>query len=104
MKKEIGLRIKLIRENMNLSKEEFAKNIGISSQFLGMVEKGNNFLSIPKLKQLCEFTNLSADFILFGKNNNLINDTKNILQNYSETQIEIGCDIIKKLAILIKNN
>ena len=29
MKKQIGLRIKNIRENMNMSKEEFSKLLGI---------------------------------------------------------------------------
>lgn len=40
MKKQIGLRIKNIRENMNMSKEEFSKLLGISGQYLGIVERG----------------------------------------------------------------
>lgn len=102
MKKEIGNRIKNIRKQMNLSKDEFAKNIGISGQFLGMIENGKNFLSIEKLKNLCEFTNLSADYILFGKDNTSTNNLKELLKAFSNEQIEAGCETIKKLALFIK--
>ncbi len=102
MKKQIGIRIRNIREDMNLSKDEFAKKIGISGQFLGMVEKGKNCLSIEKLKNLCDFTKLSADYILFGKETNLTCNTKEILKDFSNEQIENGCEILKKLAFFIK--
>lgn len=104
MKKEIGLRIKTIRENLNLTKEELARKLGISGQYLGMIEKGKNSLSIEKLKILCDLTNLSSDYILFGKDDNLEKDTKNILQGFSNEQIENACKILKNLAILMKNN
>lgn len=103
MKSEIGKRIKNIRENMNMTKESFAKQLGISGQYLGMVERGKSYLSIEKLKILCDITNLSADYILFGKDNNIKNDTKEILSEFSDDQLEIGCDMLKKLALFIKN-
>lgn len=103
MKEEIGKRIKKIRENMGMTKESFAKQLGISGQYLGLIEHGKNCLSIEKLKILCDFTNLSADYILFGKNQNMVNDTKDILAEFTENQIELGCDMIKKLALFIKD-
>ncbi|MBP3502855.1 MAG: helix-turn-helix transcriptional regulator [Clostridia bacterium] len=103
MKAEIGKRIKNIRENMNMTKEGFAKLLGISGQYLGMVERGKSYLSIEKLKILCDITNLSADYILFGKDDNIKNDTKEILSEFSDKQLEIGCDLLKKLALFIKN-
>ncbi len=102
MKEKIGERIKNIRENMSMTKEEFAKQIGISGQYLGLIEHGKNYLSIEKLKVLCNFTNLSADYILFGRDKNIITDTKKILSEFSEEQIEVGCDMLKKLALFIK--
>lgn len=104
MKEEIGKRIKSIRESMNMTKENFAKQIGISGQFLGLVEHGKNYLSIEKLKVLCDFTNLSADYILFGKNPSIVDDTKNTLSEFTENQIEIGCDMLKKLALFLKED
>lgn len=103
MKEEIGKRIKEIRENMNMTKESFAKLLGISGQYLGIVERGKNYLSIEKLKILCDITNLSADYILFGKDCNKQNTTKEILSEFTDEQLEIGCDVLKKLALFIKN-
>lgn len=102
MKDDIGKRIKSIRESMHMTKENFAKQIGISGQYLGLIEHGKNYLSIEKLKVLCDFTNLSADYILFGRNQNILNDTQNILSEFTENEIKIGCDILKQLALLIR--
>ena len=104
MKEEIGKRIRNIREGMNMTKENFAKKIGISGQYLGLIEHGKNYLSIEKLKVLCDFTHLSADYILFGKDENVVNDTKNRLSEFTDNQIELGCDMLKKLALLLKDN
>ena len=102
MKKEIGKRIKNIRENMGLTKEAFAKLLGISGQYLGVVERGGSYLYIDKLKILCDLTNLSSDYILFGKDNNVIDNTKNLLSDITSDQIQTGCNMLKELADLIK--
>lgn len=103
MKEEFGLRIKNIRENMKMTKEEFAKLIGISGQYLGLVEHGKNYLSIEKLKVLCDLTNLSADYILFGKDTNLVNNTSILLSEFSQEEIKNGCETLKRLALMLKN-
>ncbi len=102
MKEEIGKRIKKIREDMGLTKEKFAKLLGISGQYLGVVEHGKSYLSTEKLKILCDLTNLSADYILFGKDNNMIDDTQKLLSEFSIEQIESGCETLQKLALFIK--
>lgn len=54
--KERGLRIKRIREQeLKMKKTELGKEIGVSGQFLGLVEEGKGNLvykSIKKLKYL----------------------------------------------------
>lgn len=102
MKEEIGKRIREIRENMGMTKEKFAKLLGISGQYLGVVEHGKSYLSIEKLKILCDLTNLSADYILFGKDNHMISNTQKALSEFSNEQIEAGCEALRKLALLLK--
>lgn len=102
MKKDIGKRIKITRESMKMTKEDFAKILGISGQYLGIVERGDSCLSVEKLKLLCDFTNLSADYILFGKDNNLINNTIKDLSKYTDEQIVTGCEVLKELSLFIK--
>ena len=104
MKEEIGLRIRNIRESLNLTKEELAQQLGISGQFLGMIEKGKNSISIEKLQILCNITHLSADYILFGKDETLPTDTKKILEKFTYKQIETACSMLKDIAFFIKRN
>ena len=103
LKKEIGLRIRNIRINMGLTKEKFASLLGISGQYLGIVERGNGSLSIDKLKTLCDLTNLSSDYILFGKNPSLPVDVHNSLSAYTDEQIDSGLEALEKFAIFLKN-
>lgn len=104
MREEFGERIKNIRESMNMSKESFAKLLGISGQYLGIVERGKSYLSIEKLKILCDITNLSADYILFGKGDKITNDTQKALSEFTDEQIKNGCDTLKKLALFMRNS
>lgn len=103
MKEEIGKRIKQVREDMGMTKEKFANLLGISGQYLGVIEHGKSYLSIEKLKILCDLTNLSADYILFGKDSNIVDNTQEVLSEFSDKQIEIGCETLQKLALLIKS-
>ena len=103
MKEEIGNRIKSIRNDMNMTKEEFAKMLGISGQYLGIVEHGKSCLSYEKLKILCEKSDYSADYILFGKNCLIKKNTKCLLTEFTDKQIEEGCEVVKKLALFMKN-
>ena len=104
MKEEVGKRIELIRKEMKMTKEKFAKEIGISGQYLGIVEKGGSSLSYEKLKRLCDLSGYSADYILFGKESDIKNKTKKVLEDFSDKQIQEACKIIGKIAIFIKNN
>ena len=40
LRKEIGLRVKNIRLSMNMTKQKMADLLGISGQYLGMIERG----------------------------------------------------------------
>lgn len=101
MKVEIGKRITEIRKSMNMNKEQFAKLIGMSGQYLGTVEKGINGLSLDKLVTISKKTNISADYILFGKqsiNNSLFIDK---FSNLSDSQISHAFKILEELALFI---
>lgn len=103
LREEVGLRIKRVRINLGLNKEKFAKIIGISGQYLGMVERGNGSLAYDKLEKVCELSGLSADYLLFGKDNYISSDIKDELSQYTDEQIAAGCDCLKDLAILLKH-
>ena len=103
LKEEIGKRIRNIRIDMNLSKKDFAKLLEISPQYLGMIEKGNGTLSVEKLEVLCNLTNLSADYILFGKKTSFPSELQNILADYSSESIHSGFESLEKFALFMKS-
>ena len=99
-----GKRIKYIRENeLHMNKTQLAKEIGISSQFLGLVEEGRGNLVYRSIRKLRDLSGHSADYILYGLDDTIINKTKNLLNTYSNKEIETAMNIIKDIAIFIKN-
>ena len=103
LRKEIGLRVRNIRLNMNITKQKMADMLGISGQYLGMIERGEGTLSIDKLKILCDITGLSADYILFGKDSNSTLKLSKELADYSDEEIKLGCATLENLALLLKH-
>lgn len=99
-----GKRIKNIRENeLKLNKSELASKIGISSQFLGLVEEGKGNLMYRSIKLLRILSGHSADYILFGLDDTVIEKTKQYMEYFSENEIQYGLNILKDLTYLIKN-
>ena len=100
---ERGKRIKNIRENeLKMNKTQLAEKIGTSSQFLGLVEEGKGNLVYYSLRKFCEVSGHSADYILFGLDDNCINKTKKLLKNYQEEEIIDVLNIIENLTLLLK--
>lgn len=103
MKAEIGKRILGIRNNLNMNKEQFAKLIGISGQYLGTVEAGVNGLSLTSVIKLCRETNTSADYLLFGKRNITDENLKHVFDGITEAQIVPAFEALQNIALFIKS-
>ena len=65
--KEIGSRIRIQRENLNLSREKFAEIVEISPYYLGQIERGDRRMSLEILMRIATSLHVSVDYILFGK-------------------------------------
>ena len=97
-----GKRIKNIRENeLRLNKSDLAKQIGISSQFLGLVEDGKGNLSYRSIKLLRDLSGHSADYILFGLDDDILKNTKIFLQRYDEKELMGALDMLKEIAYIL---
>lgn len=102
--KERGLRIKHIREKeLKMKKTELGKHLGVSGQFLGLVEEGKGNLMYKSLKKLKELSGHSSDYILYGIDDDIIKETKECLNKYSGDQIILALDTIKEIALFLKN-
>ncbi|AQQ55266.1 helix-turn-helix domain-containing protein [Planococcus lenghuensis] len=60
----IGKKIKMLRDQSNLSDGEFAKKLGIAKSTLWGYESGKKTVSIPHLSAIADFFGVSTDFLL----------------------------------------
>ena len=84
---DIGERLRTVRENIHMTREQFSEKIDITDSFLGQIERGERALSAITLKKVVKYTGVSADYLLFGKdsNNATIQKINNILTVNSDT-------------------
>lgn len=101
-KVEIGKRVTKIRKDMNMTKKDFAKLIGMKEQYLGTVENGQKGLTIEKAITICNKTGVSADYLLLGVNNIIKDHIKDEFSNYTTQQINTAFEIINKTVLLLK--
>ena len=79
--KVIGSRILECRKKLKYSREKLAEAADVSNSFLAEVEHGTKNFSVPVLARLCKALGVSADHLLFGREN--APDTSGILQMLS---------------------
>ncbi len=63
MSKKVGLRVKQRREALGLTQEEFAEKIGVGSNYISLIERGESFPRYEVLIALLNGLETSADFI-----------------------------------------
>ena len=57
-------RIKWIRECDNIKQKDLADYLGIRQQQYARYEKGVNVMPVTYLKKICEYLDVSADYII----------------------------------------
>ncbi|MCI8308943.1 MAG: helix-turn-helix transcriptional regulator [Clostridia bacterium] len=80
-------RLKLLREEFNMSQEQAGNVIGVSSQAFGLYEKEKRDLSPEKIIKLSEYFGVSTDYLL-GKS-----DIRNPQTEFDADLIKIGLSI-----------
>ena len=72
---EFGERLKLMRTDKKLTRDDFSEAADLSVQFYSEVEKGKKGLSVESLYRICEVHEISADYLLFGEKNRETQET-----------------------------
>lgn len=97
--KSIGQRIRQEREKLDLSREKFAEILGISSYYIGQLERGERQMSLSVLVKISNFLHLSLDYIVFGNaphDANLVNEACNVYSYHNNKQKNELYDLINK--------
>jgi transcriptional regulator with XRE-family HTH domain len=54
LRRQSGLRLKSIRTSRSLTQEQFAETIGVSVDFLSLIERGINAPSFERIEQIAQ--------------------------------------------------
>ena len=67
MKLNIGETIKKLRKEREITQEEFAEMLNISTSYYARIESGIRMPSLELVIQIVELTNYSLDCLIFGE-------------------------------------
>ena len=95
---EIGKRIRKYRKLKNLSQEELAEKIDISTTHMSHIETGSTKLSLQVLVDLSKVLEVNTDDLIFeNKPKTMINQINKLLSECNENQIAFITDIVKNI-------
>lgn len=96
---QVGRRLRRVRGQMALTREQFAEQVGISPQFLAEIENGKKGMSAETLFKICSRFDLSADYILLGKASSaqLSDPIQTALKTFPPPYLELTEEIIKAI-------
>lgn len=60
----LGKQVRIRRTVLELTQEGLAEKIGVSTSFIGHIERGSRKLSVETLYAICKALDTSADFLL----------------------------------------
>lgn len=98
---EIGKRIRQARIEQSMSQEMLAEQCGISTSFLGHIERGTRKMSLETLVTLCSVLHISADYLLIDElptSDPIVTNLLNSVKKSGNLQYEKYICIIKALA------
>lgn len=89
--KDIGIRIRSLRLKQNKTQSYYADLLYISPSYLALIESGKRIPNIDVLVRISTIADVSLDYIIFGKDDNLdpMQKTFDRLRNtYSENDLK----------------
>lgn len=94
--KNVGQRIRKLREANSYTRDAFAEKVDISSKFLYEIETGKKGFTVEILSKISKALCVSNDYILGGRENGKVPEkVVDILECFSPEQMEHVQDILK---------
>ena len=95
----VGTRLRRARTQLELTREQFAEQVGISPQFLAEIENGKKGMSADTLYKICTRFDLSSDYLLLGKTTptQLSDPIQKTLSSFPEPYLALTEELIKAI-------
>ena len=100
---EIGNKIKQKRKELGYSQEDLAEICGISSSYIGHIERGSKKMSIPIAISIANALHLSLDYLFLDiadDENAILLSVQSLLKQGSKSQVD---SLLKTIKILSEN-
>ena len=102
----IGERIRLYRDKSGMSRQRLAELMGVTPRFVADVELGFVGVSLTSLKKICEILGISADRLLWKKEDSAVSFSERLshvdeqwiplIENLLQKQLELIAAMEKK--------
>ena len=104
--KGIALKLRKIRELKGLTRENFCEALDENSEYWGLIERGEQAISLAKLLQVCETYDIPIEDVVTldyntSDNSKLRMDIEVLLANCSGRQLEIIKKFISDIAMTL---
>ena len=90
-------RIRKGRENLGYTREQFAEMLDVSVSYMAEVERDRTGISVKMLIKICKVLGLSADYILFGSEDNMNTSLLDKIQRIDSKYIPLIENTINEL-------
>ncbi|MGN0481905.1 MAG: helix-turn-helix domain-containing protein [Lachnospiraceae bacterium] len=101
----IASRIHSVRAAMGLTQSEFAERCDLSTNYIAAIETGCKGIGVQTLYKICNATNMSADYFLFGEEKVPCSYLNSTIENLDSSLQPHVVNIINELfAISAKNS
>lgn len=90
-----GERIRTLRENADMTRQELAEKIGLSIQALKKIELGMNGTKIDTLVEIADFFHTSLDYLVCGVERNSDTGIDELCQNLNEKEMLFVLRMVK---------
>ena len=109
--KKVGNKIKDIRQQKGITREKLSEIIGISSMYLGQLERGERRGGINNYIEIANALELSLDFLFFDEiytvdvlDNQILQKLKDIIHNLDNDRKILFLNIVLDIANRINEN
>jgi len=85
--KKMGERIYRRRRALNLTQEQLAEKLGVSTQMISNLESGKKAIRPENLIKVCSVLDISADYILTGGNNDSFSRLSDKLNGLTQEEL-----------------
>lgn len=77
-------RVKILRNELNLSQEEFGSKIGVTRSSISNIEKGSRNMSEQTIKSICREYNVNLSWLKYGEGNMFVNIPDTVIEELTE--------------------